>query len=153
LVLNGSLYRGEGFVAGEIGHMPLEGKTLEAFVGNRFLQEKAGKIFKNKNIELEDVFELAKIGNVRAVEFWNDAGVHIGTTLAGVISLLNLRLIVIGGGVSGNFRFLNPAIKKTIQTRSMKVQASMVKVVRSKLLNDAGIIGAQILVKDSSRAK
>lgn len=148
LILNGSLYRGEGFVAGEIGHMPLEDRTLEAFVGNAHLQEKAGRIFKNKNIRLEEVFDLAKVGNVRAIEFWDEAGTHIGTTLAGVLNLLNLRLIVIGGGVSANFRFIAPAIKKTIKARAMKVQASMVKVVRTKLLNDAGIVGAQILVKE-----
>ncbi len=148
LILNGSIYRGEGFVAGEIGHMPLEDRTLEMFVGNAHLQERAGRIFKNKNIRLEDVFDLAKVGNARAIEFWDEAGTYIGTTLAGVINLLNLRMIVIGGGVSANFRFLAPAIKKTIKQRAMKVQSSMVKVVRTKLLNDAGIIGAQILVKE-----
>lgn len=148
LILNNELYRGEGYVAGEIGHMPLEDKILEAYVGNVPLQERAAKLFKNKNIELDEVFELAKMGNVLALELWQEAGTHIGNVLAGVVNLLNVRLIVIGGGVSSNFRFLAPAIRKAIQARSMKVQASMVKVVRSKLVDDAGLIGAQILVNE-----
>lgn len=148
LILNGEMYRGEGYVAGEVGHMPLEDKTLEGFVGNSRLQEKAGKMFKNKNIQLEEVFELAKLGNSLALEFWQETGNYIGTTLAGVINLLNVRLVVIGGGVSNNFKFLSPAIKHTLQTKCMKVQAAMVKVVRCKLHDDAGIIGAKILLKD-----
>ncbi|MGE0268869.1 MAG: ROK family protein [Candidatus Omnitrophota bacterium] len=148
LILNNAMYRGEGYVAGEIGHMPLDDRTLEGFVGNGVLQEKAGKMFKNKNIRLEEVYDLAKIGNTLAKEFWQEAGAYIGTTLAGVINLLNLRLVIIGGGVSNNFKFLNPAIKDTLQKKCMKVQAGMVKVVRCKLQDDAGIIGAQILVKD-----
>lgn len=148
LILNNAMYRGEGYVAGEVGHMPLDDRTLEGFVGNSVLQEKAGRMFKNKNIQLEEVYDLAKIGNSLAKEFWQEIGNYIGTTLAGVINLLNLRLVIIGGGVSNNFKFLSPAIKSTLQKKCMKVQAGMVKVVRCKLHDDAGIIGAQILVKD-----
>ncbi len=148
LILNDSMYRGEGFVAGEVGHMPLGDTTLEGHIGNRVLREKAGKIFKNKSIELPDVFALAKQGNVRAVEFWEEVGVHLGTTLAGVINLLNIRLVIVGGGVSNNFRFFAPALKATIKARAMRVQAGMVKVARCKLHDDAGIIGARILVEE-----
>ncbi|MBP9854889.1 MAG: ROK family protein [Candidatus Omnitrophica bacterium] len=148
LVFNNKMYRGEGYVAGEIGHMPLYDKTLEGLVGNKVLQQRAAKIFKNKDISLEEVYRLADLGNDRAKEFWQETGNYIGTTLAGVINLLNLRLIIIGGGVSNNFKFLSPAIKSTIDEKCMKVQAKMVKVVRCKLHDDAGIIGAQILVKD-----
>lgn len=148
LIINNALYRGEGYVAGEIGHMPLGDSTLEGHIGNHILQERAGKIFKNKNIRLEEVFDLAQKGNVRAMEFWSEVGVYLGTTLAGVINLLNIRLVILGGGVSNNYKFIGPAVKATIKARAMKVQAGMVKVTRSKLHDDAGIIGARILVEE-----
>ena len=163
LILNGALYRGEGFVAGELGHMPLNEKgpdcncggsaCFEYYVGNGYLLKKAAKIFKNKNIQLSDVFFLAKQGNARAIEFWEEAATHIGNALVGVVNLLNLRLIVIGGGVSNNYQFLGKTINAVIRRRAMKVQAKMVKIVRAKLGNDAGIMGARVLVKESIRER
>ncbi|MCK5260278.1 MAG: ROK family protein [Candidatus Omnitrophica bacterium] len=163
LILNDALYRGEGFVAGELGHMPLNEKgpdcncggsgCFEYYVGNGYLLKKAVKIFKNKNIQLPDVFHLAKQGNMRAIRFWEETAVHIGNALVGVINLLNLRLIVIGGGVSNNYSFLGKTINAVIKRRAMKVQSKMVKIVRAKLGNDAGIKGAQILVKEAIRER
>ena len=161
LILNGMLYRGEGFVAGELGHMPLNEKgpdcncggsaCFEYYVGSGCLLKKAAKIFKRKDIQLPEVFRLAKHGNVRAIRFWEETAVHIGNGLVGVVNLLNLRLIVIGGGVSNNFQFLGKTINAVIRRRAMRVQSKMVKIVRAKLGDDAGIIGAQVLVKDAIR--
>ncbi len=163
LILNGSLYRGEGFVAGELGHMPLNEKgpdcncggsaCFEYYVGNGCLLKKAAKIFKRKDIQLPEVFRLAKHGNVRAIRFWEETAVHIGNGLVGVVNLLNLRLIVIGGGVSNNFQFLGKTINAVIRRRAMRVQSKMVKIVRAKLGDDAGIIGAQVLVKEAIRER
>jgi len=159
LVLNNSLYHGEGFVAGELGHMPLNENgpdcncggwgCFERYVGNGHLLNKASKIFKNKNIQLPDIFYLANQGDVRAVQFWDEVATHIGNALVGIVNLLNPRLIIIGGGVSNNYKFLRKTINTVIEKRAMKVQAGMVKIVRAKLGDDAGIIGAHVLVKEA----
>ena len=163
LVLNGALYRGEGFVAGELGHMPLNEKgpdcncggwgCFECYVGNGHLLKEARKIFKKNTIELPDVFYLANQGNVRAIRFWEETAAHIGNALVGVVNLLNPRLIVLGGGVSNNYKFMGKTINAIINKRAMKVQAKMVKIVRAKLSDDAGIIGAQVLVKEAIRER
>ncbi|HSV43341.1 MAG TPA: ROK family protein, partial [Candidatus Bathyarchaeia archaeon] len=75
------------------------------------------------------------------------------SALVGVVNLLNPQRIVIGGGVSNNARFLFPAIRHEIRTRAMPVQAKMVKVVRASLGDDAGLIGAQVLVETESTNK
>ena len=159
LVLNGELYRGEGFVAGEIGHVPLNEQgpecncggigCFERYVGNRTLVSKAAKMFNNKNIRIEDVFALADRGDVRAVRFWRETATHIGNALVGVINLLNPRLIVIGGGVANNYKFMEKTIKKVIRRRALKIQRNMVRIVRARLGDEAGILGADILVKES----
>jgi glucokinase len=64
--------------------------------------------------------------------------------------MLNPSRIVIGGGVSHNARFLFPAIRRQIRSRAMPVQAKMAKVVRAKLGDDAGLIGARVLVETES---
>jgi glucokinase len=68
-----------------------------------------------------------------------------------VINLLNPNMIVIGGGVANSYRFLYPTIRKTIDERAMKIPAQMVKVVKAKLKDDAGIIGALVLVQDGRK--
>ena len=87
---------------------------------------------------------------MRAIQLWDETATHVGNALVGVINLLNLRLIVIGGGVSNNYLFLGKTINAVVRRRAMKVQSKMVKIVRAKLGNDAGIIGAQVLVKEAT---
>ncbi len=160
LILNNALYRGEGFAAGEIGHIPINEQgprckcggmgCFEHYVGNQTLLARAAKIFKNKDIQLPDVFHLASQGNALAIQFWQEAGTHIGNALVGLINLLNPRLIVIGGGVSNNLKFMNSAIRRVIKDHAMKVPRDMVKITRAKLGDDAGIIGAHVLVNDGT---
>lgn len=163
LIFNNALYRGPGFVAGEIGHMPLneEGPKcncggwgcFERYVGNRWLGEEAAAIFQKPGIIFPDIYPAAVRGDKKALEFWSRAGERIGNGLVGVVNLLNPRLIIIGGGVSNNFRFFSPAVKRVIRERAMKVQGKMVQIKRALLGDDAGIIGAHVLVRESRLAK
>jgi glucokinase len=162
LIFNNALYRGEGFVAGEIGHMPLNEKgpacscggyaCFEQYVGNKVTVPQVRKLFHNNKIAFPDIYPLAVAGNKKALKFWQDVGTHVGNGLVGVVNLLNPRLIIIGGGVSNNLRFMIKTIEDIIQKRAMPVQSKMVKIVRAKLGDDAGIIGAHVLVKESKIA-
>ncbi len=156
LILNNTLYRGEGNAAGELGHMPLNELgpacncggwgCFETYVGNRRLTTHANRIMDAKNMTLERMYALAKAGNRKALRFWHETAEHLGNGLTGAVNLLNPRLIVIGGGVSNNHQFLFPTIKAVIRKRAMATQAAMVHITRAQLGDDAGIIGAQVLV-------
>jgi predicted NBD/HSP70 family sugar kinase len=93
---------------------------------------------------------LAGRGNQGALRFWRETGEHVGNALVSVVNLLNPRLIIIGGGVANNFRFMEKTIHAVIKKRAMKFQAGMVRTVRAKLGDDAGIIGAHVLVKEAA---
>lgn len=163
LIFNNELYRGEGYVAGEIGHMPLNEQgpacscggyaCFQRYVGNRHLLDKARKIFRDQQITLPRLRGLARRRDPRALAFWEETAMHIGNNLVGVVNLLNPPLVIIGGGVSNNYRFLFKTIRKVIRRRAMKVHASMVKIVRAKRGDDAGILGAFVLVKDENKRK
>jgi len=163
LILNNRLYRGERFVAGEIGHIPLNEKgpncgcggygCFERYVGNRYILKKAEKIFRKPHIDFPDIRRLSKKRDKRISLFWKEMATHIGNGLVGVVNLLNPALIIIGGGVSNNHRFLFPTIRKVIRRRAMPVQASMVKIVRAKLGDKAGIIGANVLIHHATQSK
>ena len=83
--------------------------------------------------------------------FWKTAAGHIGNGLVGVVNLLNPRLIIIGGGISHNEKFLFKTIRSTIVSRAMSLQGSAFKVKRAKFKDDAGIIGAYVLVTNAQR--
>lgn len=156
LILNDALYRGAGMTAGELGHVPLneEGPLcncggrgcLERYVGNKYLLEKAQKLFERRDITLEKVNHLAGQGNSRALKFWEETAAHIGVGLVSVVNLLNPKRIIIGGGISNAHRHLFPAILRTIRKRAMSVPSQMVQLRRARLGDCAGILGARVLV-------
>ncbi|MBF0619662.1 MAG: ROK family protein [Candidatus Omnitrophica bacterium] len=161
LVLNNAIYRGPGFAAGEIGHVPLSEHgpdcgcgghgCFERYVGNKTLQKKAAKMFKDKDITLEDVYRRALDGKHRALKFWEETGEAVGHGLIGPINMLNPEAVIIGGGVARSFEFIAPAIRRVITDRAMKTQAAMVRLIKARLDDDAGLIGAKVLVQNEER--
>ncbi|MFA5088138.1 MAG: ROK family protein [Candidatus Omnitrophota bacterium] len=159
LILNNSLYRGEGYVAGELGHVPLNEKgpacscggfaCFERYVGNGPLLRKASRIFHKKTITFQEIKKLAAGGDRRALKFWEETAIQIGNGLIGAVNLLNPTLIVIGGGVSNNYRYFHKKVTGVIRERAMRIQAKMVRLARAQLGDDAGIIGAQVLINDA----
>ena len=156
IIIDGKLYRGGSMAAGEIGHMPINETgpicncggiaCLERYIGNRYVLEKAKKVFRN-NITLEMVSELAVSGNKKAIAIWTDVARKLGAALTQVVNLLNPDRIVIGGGVSmAGGLILKPLIKE-VKKRAMKDQAKHVKIVLAKLGTDAGIIGSSLLCR------
>lgn len=149
LILDGALYHGTSFTAGEIGHMPFRDKTIEKYVGNKVLHSKATKLFNNRSIHNRDITDMAKKGNRKAQKYWREIGEEIGFVLAGVVNLLDLEMVIIGGGVSNNFDLFAPAIRKVIKEKGILTVRDSVKIVRAELGDDAGILGAHLLVKEA----
>ena len=157
IIIEGRLYRGSTYSAGEIGHLPIneEGPQcncrgiacLETYIGNNRIIAQAKKIFPQK-ISLEKLSQLAKKKDGKALKIWSDVGGHLGVALVGVVNLLNPDAIVIGGGVANAGKVLFDRVKEIISRQAMPVQARQVKVFKAKLGNDAGLIGAGILVKE-----
>ncbi|MFH1201278.1 MAG: ROK family protein [Candidatus Omnitrophota bacterium] len=161
LIIEGNIYRGTSFSAGEIGHMPIELKgafcncgshgCLESLIGNSRILGRAKKVF-GKYITLEELSNLAIKGNQRAVKIWQDTGFILGTVLAGVVNLLNPELIIIGGGVSESGKILFNQVRETIKERAMPLPGSIIQV-RKAVVREPGIMGAAVLVRNSLKLK
>ena len=155
LIINGKLYRGQSLVAGEFGHIPIEinGRRcncggrgcIEAYVGNKAISARASQF--KKRVSLEELSSLGKFGNQQAVKIWEEAGMHLGVALSGVVNLLNLDAVIIGGGIANAGNVLFEAIRKTIKERAMPTAGKHVKVFKGKLGENAALFGAAILVK------
>ncbi|MBL7130038.1 MAG: ROK family protein [Candidatus Omnitrophica bacterium] len=159
LILDGKLFRGASFCAGEIGHIPISlngprcncgGRgCLERYVGNKFILAEARKKLRTKNITLKELSALSKDGNKIALNIYYDFSEKIGIALTGIVNLLNPEVIVIGGGLSFAGSFIFAKIKETINKRAMPMQSRLVQIKKASLGKDAGLIGAALLVKDS----
>lgn len=162
IIIEGSLYRGAKNASGEIGHIPINengpqctcgGKAcLEAYIGNNRIAEEARRLF-GRNISLEELSRLAKKHNKLAMRIWLRVSRRLATALAGVVNLLNPDCIVIGGGVANAGKILFDSLRKDVSARAMRVQARQLKIYRARLGNDAGVIGAAILARDSLTKK
>ena len=157
VIINATLYRSRTFAAGEIGHIPLNEHgqqcncgglaCLETYVGNNRIKAQAIKAFR-KNITLEELSAQAKRGNEKALAFWKRIGAHLGIGLVGVVNFLSPDIIVIGGGVANAGKVLFESVRLIVKNRAMKIQSAHVKIVKAKLGDDAGLIGAAILAKE-----
>ncbi len=169
IVLDGKLIRGATNVAGELGHIKLEmhdGELcgcgdygcLEAYASGPSIVKMAqdyimgGKSTKYKEMAAGGeitpyiVSEAAKQGDPVAQRIFTKTGEYIGFGLVSVINLLNPEKVIIGGGVAGAGDILFDPIRKVIKERAMKVAGSAVEIVPAKLGNNAGVIGASLLV-------
>ncbi|MDO8662551.1 MAG: ROK family protein [Candidatus Omnitrophota bacterium] len=157
LIINGRIYRGFNNAAGEIGHLGINENgldcncgasgCLEAYVGNQRVMAETRKAFKRK-ITPEELSLLAAKHNRMAIDIWRKTGSHLGFALAGVVNLLNLDAIVIGGGMAKAGEVLFTNINSALKRQAMSVQAKRVKILKAKLANHAGLIGAAIMVKE-----
>ncbi|RJP29048.1 MAG: ROK family protein [Candidatus Omnitrophota bacterium] len=158
LIIDGRLHRGFNNAAGELGHMPLNEAgakcncgsyaCLETYIGNKVIMGKAKNAF-GRQVSLEELSRMSKADNGIAKKIWRDSGRQLGIVLSGIVNLLNPDCIVIGGGVSNAGKVLFDEVRRTVKDRAMVVQARHVKVIKAMLGNDAGLIGAGILVKQS----
>ncbi|MFC1515082.1 ROK family protein, partial [Candidatus Omnitrophota bacterium] len=165
LILNGRLFHGKASAA-EAGHIPLainKGRLcgcgakgcIETFLGNRpfiarvkaAMRRKGYPASRLKNLTPSDIYQMALKGDKTALEAWREYGNILGIFLSGLINLLNPEKIVLGGGLSRAIRFFGPETKKTIRKRAMRPLNTQVKLCRSALGDDVGIIGAYELIK------
>ncbi len=159
LIINGRIYRGFNNAAGEVGHLGINENgldcncgasgCLEAYVGNQRIMAESKKVFR-RSITPEELSLLALKHNRMAIDIWRRTGAHLGFALAGVVNLLNLDAIVIGGGMAKAGKVLFDNINSALKGQAMSVQAKRVRVLKARLANDAGLIGAAIMVKENS---
>jgi glucokinase len=166
LILNGKLYRGATFVAGEIGQMSIDYQgvdfvygnrgALEAYVGHYKIAERAKEIYSTTGKEITDeqadpksLSAAADRGDGLAEAVWQEIGLKIGVGLTNVIWLVNPDRIVLGGGVAQAGERLFKYIRDTIEHRCEKTFWEKLEIVPATLGNDAGIIGAASLALES----
>lgn len=161
IIIDNKLHRGNNFAASEIGHSVLKynGKLckcgrhgcLEAYASVPNMLKRANLWAKRyhdnlkPNISPVELFSLYKKGNRIARKTIEENADFLGTSLASLVNILNPQVIVIGGGFSSAGNEYVKLIKDSIFRKAFKSSVHKLKVVRARLENDAGFIGASAL--------
>lgn len=151
LVLDGKLYTGAHFSAGEIGHINLYPNGKPCTCGNRGCYEKyASSSALSELVEhefgvemsLRHFFELAKAGEAKAVMLFKHWVEDVTTGLQSLVHIFNPELIVIGGGISAQGDFLRDAIQSSLDKKIMPNHRKSLQIKLAQHDNKANLLGA-----------
>jgi predicted NBD/HSP70 family sugar kinase len=129
IILKNELYRGASGYSGEMGHISIQadGKPCrcgnigcwELYASENALLEEASKLLADGKGDLEELVALADAGDAEALELFARTGRYLGVGITNIINIFNPELIIIGNRFAEVERWLGPAVRHVIDTRSL----------------------------------
>jgi len=171
ILMGGELYYGKSGYAGEFGHMPVfhneyicrcgkkgcleteaAGWALERMFRDKVREGSSSlittKIAEPDRITMDDIIEAAMADDVLAIELIAQLGDNIGRGIASLINVFNPELVILGGGLLATGDYIGLPIKTAINKYSLSLVNNDTRLVHSKLGEDAGLLGACLLVRN-----
>jgi len=159
LILNGQPFGGQHGMAMEIGHMITVPDGRLCGCGNNGCMEQYAsasgvslsyKALTGKVIAADAVASLARAGDIDAIHAYETAGFNLAIAIANIIKVLDIRLILIGGGMSQAWDLMSNMFQTTLTSALIPVLRGKVEVKVSTTGDQSGIIGAALLSSESS---
>lgn len=168
IISNGGIFRGESGAAGEIGHtfidyrkyidnlLNFQSGTLESHASRQAIIDRAKQNAANfhqsnlnqlDEIDVKDISQACENGDEAARECLTNTGKILGIGLASAMNLLDLGLVIVGGGISSAHPVLFDTALDTIRKCALAHIAAKADIRKAKFGGDAGIIGAAMVGK------
>jgi len=140
VVINGELYKGQGY-ASELGHMVIEdGKDLEYWASGSTITCNAKKSFGKKLL----AGELRKMNNRKAEKILQDAAKNLAVGIGSLVNIFDPEVVVLVGGLrNAGIKYLQ-CIRR--ESRKYCMLPKKINIQWSKLKN-SGVLGAGLLLK------
>lgn len=146
-VFGWKIHQGAGGTAGEIGHVVADpagercncGRTgcLETIASGPAIARRGGRA----DGRLESIAAAARAGDAEACRAFEVAAHHLGRVLADFVMVLDLSVVMVGGGVSAvGAPFLDPL--QVALDRELEDVVQGARVVAAALGGDSGVVGA-----------
>jgi len=160
IIIDGDIYRGEGELAGEIGHTTIDINGPRCSCGNygcleiytsvislidRIEKEEGLKsLIRDGHIEtLSSFYRSAREGNIRAVEILNDYCFWVGVGVVNIINTLSPSAVVLGReALINGSDLIIPRVEKVVTERSFFITSQQTRILASSIGQDTGVIGA-----------
>lgn len=169
LVLGGRLFYGTFLTAGEIGHTilmpnnPPGMRSLEHNCSRTAIVERIVRLIRANRksvipslvdndldeVKSKTIAKAYQMGDALTMEVVDNAADLVGIAVANVVTLLSIGRVVLGGGlVEALGEPLVERVKKSARTFAFPEKAKAVKVVGTRLLDDAGSVGAALIAME-----
>jgi glucokinase len=150
----GKLFLGQHGVAMEIGHMIVEPNGRACGCGNLGCMEqyasatgvaKSYFLATKQQLSADKIADLAAAGDQIAQQSYQLAARVLAQSLANVIKVLDVKNVVIGGGLSNAWPLMQNTFKQRFEADLIPVLRGDIKVSISSAADKAGMIGAAML--------
>jgi len=166
--VQGRVYRGATGVAGEIGHMAIDphGKMcvcglrgcLATLVGSPELVARARELaakhprsaLAGTTPTIESIEDAAMAGDALGLQIVHEAAGSLGIAIAGLLNLMNPRLVILGGGLARLGDLLLAPLRDVIRNRTLVSSFAAAEVRTSGLGPRSIAVGAATLVLDAA---
>lgn len=166
LILGGKLYYGTFLTAGEIGHTvlfpgnPPGSRSLENNCSRTAVADRLARLIRANRksvipslvdndlsaIKSKTIAKAYQMGDALTVEVVDNVADLVGIAVANVVTLLAVGRVVLGGGLTEELGdLLVDRVKKTARLYAFPDRAKAVKVVGTRLKDDAGAVGAALI--------
>jgi glucokinase len=173
IIYENRIFRGSTGGAGEIGHMTIDYEgpfarsgiagAVEAYLGQHFLSRYAryrlmnqrdSLVHKLSQDRLRDLtpsllYEAAVQGDAGARDVFAWAGHKLGCALGSAVNLLDIRKIVVGGGISAAGDLILEPARRSIVRYVTPGLLDDVEIIQEPGGNEMGLLGAAHLVFES----
>lgn len=145
VVLDKKILNGSTGTAGEIWPVPYQSGIIEDIVSGGGVS-KIYKSISDRDKTSFEVYKMALEGDTEALQTWNEFGKHLAVPIAWSINLIDPEVVILGGSITGAWPFFKDSMEEHLRKWICPVPAERTKVIRAKLGNNAGFIGAACLV-------
>lgn len=173
-VIDGHIFRGDNYSAGEIGHVPInfDGPKcrcgnhgcIEAYASSSAITGRAKQLLAKEltpvfeglldngldGLTIKKLFAAAAKDDPVALQVIDETAEYLGIGLGGIVNLLNPQIVVMGGGIIDGGEGLLEKIGENIKDFAFDSAVEGLKVVKASLGNDSGFIGAALLGENLS---
>lgn len=118
-------------------------KVIRKGVGTKILELTKGN---PEQVTLDIVIQAAESEDKVALDVIEMAGIGLGTRVAYLINLFNPEVVVVGGGIEKAGELVLGPVKKAVRKLAFEEPASKVRIIPSKLGEEAVSFGAVALV-------
>ena len=158
LVINKKVFQGAHGFANEVANVclwdngPSHGSIypggVEAICSGTAIEqraEKAGLIVAHAG----EVNDLALKGNLEAQKIMDDAKLYLANFIAGIQAFIDPEIVILGGSVALKIPGFVEDVESLVKTKVYPVVEPLVKVRKSTLNEDSGLLGAACLAFNS----
>lgn len=177
IIYQNKIFRGSTGGAAEIGHMTIDYEgpfaksgvsgAIEGYLGQEFLAQHArDRLVNYPNSVVHDLvdgnldritprtlYEAANQGDELAQNVLGWAGHKLGCVLGSAVNLLDIRTIIVGGGVSAAGDFILEPARDVLPRFVVPGLRENLRILREKLGNEVSLLGAARLAFEGERAQ